>query len=114
HPLSLREQRDIIGVNTDSQPYFFKNDWWLGEAEDTWAKSQPEAGYYLIDFKGRFKSSNWNDQNARIADMGAQFERADERVFAQALVSIFKTHGERLHTGTVHWGRIEDSDGDRV
>lgn len=113
-PLSLRQQREVIGVDRESQPCFYNNDWWLGEAEDAWAKSQPEAGYYLIDMKGRFNRTNWNDQNTRIAEMGEQYERADERVFAQALVSIFKTHGERLHSGTYHWGRIEDSDGYRV
>lgn len=113
-PLSLRQQREVIGVDKANQPCFYDNDWWLNDKEDAWAKFQPEAGYVLIDFKGRFNRTNWNDQNSRISEMGEQYERADERVFAQALVSIFKTHEERLHLGTYHWGRIEDSGGDRV
>lgn len=113
-PFSLRQQREVIGVDTSNQPCFYSNDWWLGDKEDAWAKSQPEAGYYLIDFKGRFNRTNWNDQNVRISEMGDAYEIADERVFSQALISIFKTHEERLHTGTYHWGRIEDSVGDRV
>lgn len=114
-PLSLREQRHIIGVDRNSQPCFYNNKWWLGDKyEDGWAKSQPHAGYVLIDMKGRFNATSWNDQNIRIAEMGEQYERADERVFSQALISIFKTHGQRLHQWTYHWGRIKDSDGYRV
>jgi len=116
-PLSFREQRDITGVDCQNLPYFDDtdgNDWWLDSMEDEWAKSQPEAGYYLIDFRGRFNRTSWNEQNERIAKMGGQFERADERVFSQALVSIFKTHKEQLCLGTRHWGRIADTFGYRV
>lgn len=114
-PLSFREQRQIIGVNPNRQPCFNSDDhWWLGYKEDAWAKSQPEAGYYLIDFKGQFNRTNWNDQNDRIIEMGEQYERADERVFSQSLISIFKTHGQRLHKETCHWGLLEDSKGYRV
>jgi len=110
-PLSLREQRENGGTDRENQSFFYDSDWWLGDKEDGRAKSQPEAGYYLIDFKRRFEGTNWNDQNTRITEMGDAYERADVRVFAQALISIFKTHGERLHSGTYHGGRIKDSDG---
>jgi hypothetical protein len=114
-PLSFREQRDIIGVDRNVQPCFFPNEWWLGDKyEDGWAKSPPEAGYVLIDMKGRFNNTSWSDQNIRIAQMGEQYKRADERVFTQALISIFKTYGQRLHTWTYHWGRIKESEGYRV
>ncbi|MBX4186729.1 MAG: hypothetical protein KW802_00490 [Candidatus Doudnabacteria bacterium] len=113
-PFSLRQQREIVGVDRNNQHYIYGNDWWLNDKEDAWATSQPEAGYYLIDFKGRFNRTNWNDQNVRISEMGDAYERADERVFAQSLISIFKTHDERLHEGTYHWGRMEASDGSRV
>jgi hypothetical protein len=78
----LRQQRKIIGVDLDSQPRFGDHTWWLNKADDPWAKSQPEAGYYLVDFRGRFNRTNWNDQNSRITEMGEQYERADERVFS--------------------------------
>lgn len=115
-PLSFRDQHDIIGVDRDNQPCFNDayEDWWLSDKEAVWAKSQPEAGYVLIDMKGRFNRTNWNDQNTRISEMGDAYERADERVLSQALISTFKTHGQRLHEVTYHWGRIEDSDGFRV
>lgn len=115
-PLSFREQHDIIGTTPKSQPYFaIDNDWWLNECEGVWAESQPEAGYYLIDFLARFSRDTWEDQDIKIVEMGPNFERADERVFSQALISIFKTRGgERLHPETFHWGRIKTSDGGLV
>jgi hypothetical protein len=124
HSLSLREQRKFIGTNLQNQPcfhndsMFFGGDWWVGpdwyDPENKWATSQPEAGYYLIDMQGRFNSTNWHDQDVLISKMGDVYERADERVLSQALISIFKIYGERLHTGTYHWGWMEDSGGFRV
>lgn len=114
-PLSLRQQREIIGTEPKSQTcFFYEIDWWLGEAENSWANSKPVAGYYLIDFKGRFNKhpTNWENQGLRISRMGGAYTRADERVYLQALISMFKPGGKRLYA--YHWGRIKDSKGYRV
>ena len=113
-PFSLRQQREIVGVDMTNQPCFYDNDWWLDERQEEWATSQPTAGYYLIDFKCRFEHTHWLDQENRIFEMGDVYERADERVFSQALISIFQTHNERLHERTYHWGRMETVDRVRV
>lgn len=110
-PLSLRQQRETIGTDTNNQPCFYSNDWWMDNKEDVWAKSQPEAGYYLIDFKGRFGGTTWEGQNSRIAEMGDAYERADERVFVQALISFLKIYAEQLYLAKYHWGRILGSYG---
>lgn len=113
-PLSLREQRKIIGTDTNIKPCFYSNDWWMDEKEDTWAKSTPTAGYYLIDFKGRFNNNTWLGQENQIAQLGDAFERTDERVFTQALIALNKILDPRLYAETNHWGRIEDSVGHRI
>ncbi len=112
--LSLRDQRRILGTDRNNQPCFYNHDWWMSESEDSWANSQPKSGYYLIDLTPRFYHTSWYGQKTKIAEMGSGFKRVDERVFSQALISIFKTHGERLHAGAYHWGRAKDSFGYRI
>lgn len=114
HGFSLRQQRDQIGTDRTHQPCFYNNDWWLKESENNWANFKPEAGYYLIDFNGRFGSIAWKKQEKRIAELGDRFERVHETVIAETVFSIFKTIGERLLENWYHWGVSLDSGGLRV
>lgn len=105
HGFSLREQRERIGTNRNHQPCFYNNDWWLREPENEWANHKPEAGYYLVDFSGRFGSTAWKKQEKKIADLSDRFERAHETIVAEAVFSIFKATGERLLENWYHWGK---------
>lgn len=114
-PLSIREQRDIIGDS--DQPRFYDQDWYQNKSEDGWANDKPVEGYQLIDFKGRFGETKWADQDTEIAKLGSIYERADEFAVSQAVISNFKASGdkeERLLEDVYHWGRREGSDGYRV
>lgn len=124
-PLSFREQYDRIGTDKDrrgelyfSAPtdYIVGHCWWLGESEASWVGSKPLAGYHLIDMQGVLQSrTNWHQKTDAIALLGEQFECVDERVFLQALASLFKIHpGEWAHVSRWHWGRLETSSGERV
>ena len=112
--LSFPQQRQIVGTDSDNQPCFYDQDWYLEDSEKAWANGKPEAGYYLVDFKGRWNSTNWQGQEDKITALGEDYERADERVFSQGLLSIFKISGQRLFENDYHWGRTLGSDGDRV
>lgn len=113
--ISLREMQLIVGTSTKRQPCFYKGStWWLEDREDKWAMERPEAGYYLVDFKGRFARISWHSQEKEIARLGDSYERAHEAVVAEAIISIFQIHQERLLENWWHWGRSLDSDGDRV
>ena len=112
---SLREQRQLFGTDPNHQPCFYNNSWWMETKEDSWATQQPEAGYYLIDFKGRWVSTSWQNQENEIARLGYNtYERAHEAVVSEALLSIYQTHQERLLENWYHWGGNLDSDGDPV
>ncbi len=107
-PLSLRQQRTIVAADPNNPSYFNDSElWWMDKSEDWWAKSQPEPGYYLIDLKSRYHSNDWEKQSQMIASsLGGGRERADERVFSQALIAArhlgYKLTDERLS----HWGML--------
>ncbi len=105
-PLSFTEQCEIIGVNSGYQLYFDNYRWWVELEDSTWKESRPEAGYYLIDFTPRMKDTNWPDQERAICLLGNEFERADERVISQALLTTKRVTGEILLEGWCHWGQI--------
>jgi len=113
--LSLREQRDKQGVDQNSQPCFYNNDWWLESKEDSWAKHKPEPGYYLVNFNGKHANKNWQDQENGITALGERFERCHETVFGEAIVSVYLTGGgERIAENWYHWGLSLGSDRNRV
>lgn len=113
--LSLREQREKLGADKSKQPCFYNNDWWLKSCEDAWAKSKLQAGYRLINFRGRFANQNWNQQEQEIAKLGPDFERCHEAVFAEAILTIYTVNnGERIAENWYHWCSSASSDGGRV
>ena len=114
HGVSLRRQREILGVSCKRQPCYYDNNWWLGNRDDEWALFQPESGYYLLDFKGRFGRTSWQNQEDKIAELGPELERAHETVVSEAAISFYQVSKERLLGIWYHWGRSLDSDGDRV
>lgn len=111
--LSLRELRQKIGTDKKSQPCVYNNDWWLKSEQDGWANEKPEAGYYLIDFNGRFARTSWDNQEKEIAKL-QNYDRAHEASVAEAIVTIFKITGERLLEGWYHWGRALTAYGNRA
>lgn len=111
---SLREGRERVGTNRKRQPCFYDNNWWLGANEDSWVTEKFEPGYYLIDFKGRFSQTSWQNQEKAIQELGTEFERAHEAMVTEAALRIFEATGERLLPNWYHWGRSLDSYGFRV
>jgi hypothetical protein len=111
--LSLVDQHAILG--TSQHPRFYPGvDWFLQSEQKDWAPAKPEAGYYLLDMTPRWNRTNWEQQGRNIAALGPDFERADERVFSQAVLAHQKATGQRLFNDQWHWGRILDSYGSRV
>ncbi len=114
---SLREQRHLLGTDPKQQPCFDQSyTWLLSKERDVWAAVSRPAGYYLIDFHGRFDSISWIDQELLIEQFGNDFsfERADETIVSEAVLTIFKVTGERLMENWRHWGRTLDHDRERV
>lgn len=111
---SLRQERERVGTNHKRQPCFYDNTWWLGDKEDDWATERFESGYYLIDFRGRFGRTSWQNQEESIQALGPEFIRAHEAMVTEASLRIFEAIGERLLPNWYHWGRFLDSYGCRV
>lgn len=112
---SLREERLRVGENRNRQPCFDEGyKWWLEVSEDKWATEKFEAGYYLIDFNGRFGLISWPNQEKAIQELGSEFERAHEAMVTEAALHIFEVTGERFLPDWFHWGRSLDSSGYRV
>ena len=62
----------------------------------------------------RWNLTNWQGQDDNITALGEDYERADERVFSQAVLAHQKATSQRLFDNVYHWGRILDSVGSRV
>ena len=105
---SLREQRQIVGVDTNHQPCFFNNDWWLKDQENDWATRNSESGYHLLDFKGRFGRTSWQRQEEEIVKLAEEWnlpvKRADEHIISEAAISNYQINKERLLRTWYHWG----------
>lgn len=114
--ISLREQHQIFGTNTKKQPcYYASSTWWLDEKNDSWAKYQPKPGYRLLDYKLRYRSTQWQAQEDEIAKLGTGFSRAHETDVSEGAFSFYQVHGgERLLETAYHWGQSLDSGGRRV
>lgn len=111
--LSLVDQHTILG--TSEHPRFYPGvDWFLKPEYKEVGDSKPEAGYYLLDMTPRWNLTNWQGQGNNINALGEDYERADERVFSQAVLAHQKATGQRLFDNVYHWGRILDSNGCRV
>lgn len=110
---SLREQREISGTDpaSDKQPYFWKNTtWWLDSKEDGWAKQNQPAGYYLIDFNGRWQNLTWDLQEQELQKLGSLYERVNPHIFGEAILTNFVVNKDRLAENWYHWSGVADSD----
>jgi hypothetical protein len=113
--ISLRKLQEKFGTNPKSQPCFYKDaTYWQKPENDEWAEKCPEAGYYLLDFAGRFGDITWDAQEKEVATLGDNFERANEAVFTEACFVIFLTTGVRIAEDWYHWGNAVVSGGYRV
>lgn len=114
--LSLREQRQMVGVDPNQQPCFHKDStWWLNAKEDGWATKGVNPGWYLVSTEGRFGGQTWNQQEQSIREFGESYERADEYLMGEACLSAYLiNNGERLLENFYHWGKSLGSFGYRV
>jgi hypothetical protein len=111
--LSLSEQLAIVGTNPEKGPCFYRSHWWLQRSEKSWVDRGQRAGYWLIDFRGRFGAMSWRKQQAEI---GRQLhaERAPAAMMAEATMAFASVHNERLLPNWYHWGKSLDSMGNPV
>jgi len=113
--LSLREQRQMVGVDPNHQPCVYNNDWWLKQKEDSWATKGVKPGWYLVCLEGRYGSQTWQSQEESIQkEWGQDYDRADEHLMGEAYLSAFLITRERPLGNFYHWGKSLGSDGSRV
>ena len=115
--LSLREQRQMVGTDTNQQPCFYKEwDWFLKSAEDHWAGKGVKPGWYLVSLEGRYGSQAWQSQEESIQkEFGSDYERADEHLMGEVCLSAYLiNNGERPLKDFYHWGKALGSGGYRV
>lgn len=108
HGLSLREQQERLGIDKNSKPYFFPDLSDIDANTDRWVTDKPPAGYYLLDFSGKFPNMSWYDQRNAIDKLDGM-ERAHEAVVAEAMASILKVHNQQPFKNWHHWGRYRTS-----
>jgi len=90
--------------------FFHNNLWWTKKEEEMsdwerqngWTTKGVVDGYRLLDFKPRFQNMTWEEQEAAIAKLGKQYERAEEQAVAEAILAFFRLRGEILLENTFH------------
>lgn len=114
--LSFQDQHMFLGSDKKYQPNYHKDASWcfLKPEEQEWIGSRPQPGYYLLDMMPHWNSLDWQEQEDNIALLGDDYERADERIFAQTVLTFQKITGRRLFNNAWHWGHTLDSVGRRV
>lgn len=110
---NLREMRQKIGTDPDSQPCFKNTDWWLRHEEDYWAdKKELKPGYYLLNYNGEFKNELPEQQEEHIAGLGAKYAKCHEFIVTEIALSNFFINGqERLLEIWYHCGKELGSNG---
>lgn len=114
--LSLRQQQEIRGWNRKKPPCFNPDvKWWLESQQDFWAIKTVEPGYRLYNFAKMFANLHWDVQEEKIAELGNQFERAEEQAVTEICFSSYQLNGkEYLLPDWYHWGKLRASGGCRV
>lgn len=71
-----------------------------------WEAKEVATGYRLLNFQPEIPTGmDWDKQEAAIARLGDNFERAEEQAVTEAVFSIYMATGEALLGETYHWGR---------
>jgi len=106
--LSLREQRQTVGIKAGHQPCFNASySLWLEKKENVWAIKGVQPGYYLVDLQGRFGLQTWQGQEESIQKkLGSVYERTDEHLISEIILSACLINGERLLENFFHWGTL--------
>jgi len=112
---SLREENRVINLNNvEGPPLLF----WMHlspqeeEPDNLYTTKAIEPGYRLLDFTNRFTSTltipGWGAQEAAIAKLGPNFERAEEQAVAEVCFSNFLLSSRHVQflANWYHWGRI--------
>ena len=110
YELSLRELRRTFGTGPNG---FDPTTWDQDPKEDYWAEQPGRPGWYLISMQGRFETTNWADQETKIAHLGP-YERAHEVTVANIAFALFLLQGKRMPNNFWHWGNSLDRIGYRV
>lgn len=84
---------------------------WLNRKEDAWTGRSSPTRFALIDFNGRWKSTEYEEQEERIRKMGAEFSRTPESYIAEAVFGFWKKAGLSLMDGWTHWGPSVNAEG---
>ena len=112
---TLRQQRETYGTDREKQPCHRKDvTWHLEASEDDWANQNPESGWYLIDFNGRWGGLTWDLQEAELVKIQklGPYARINPHIFGEAVMAIYQANnGERIAEDWVHWSDVADSDG---
>ncbi len=110
---SIAQLRGVFGIDPASQPCFDNNnfDWYLREEEADWAKKGARAGYYLINFRGKFKGFNHDHQEKHLKEQYFELERTSPQIFTEAIFSIFILTGEEIASSWRHWSSVKAANG---
>jgi hypothetical protein len=111
--LPITHLRHKFGIDLASQPCFHcgDTDWYWRNAEKKWSLGLVGKGYYLVNFRGQFKSMNHSHQEKHLEDPYFQLERTDPHVFTEALFSLYFFNKERLANNWRHWSSVKTSGG---
>jgi hypothetical protein len=108
---SFPEMIGIFGVGNDL-PFFNPKSLWLlnpNQIKWKWTLRHPVPGYRLIDFSGRFPNHSWQKMNDKIKALGTDYKRADEAIFTEAALTIFKATGTMVAKDWYHWSNAVGS-----
>ncbi|MCX6739805.1 MAG: hypothetical protein NTZ49_01085 [Candidatus Parcubacteria bacterium] len=74
--------------------------------EHSWFDLQLEKDYYLIDFSGKLGFLDWRSQQRELDKYAQVIGRCPDQVFCEALITIFRSSGEKLAREWSHWGML--------
>ncbi len=115
---TLRQQRETYDIDREKQPCHRKDvTWHLEASEDDWANQNPESGWYLIDFNGRWGGLTWDLQEAELVKLQkfGLYDRVNPHIFGEAVMAIYQANnGERIAENWAHWSGVAGSSGDFV
>ena len=102
---SLLEIRNKFGISSNG---FFDNSWFLDEP---FAKEKPEVGIYEIDIEKKLTNLTFAEQKSKL-EKGWDFPHP--AVLVEAILTHYKSTGERLLKDWYSRTSLVDSDGYRV
>lgn len=107
---SFNQMKEKRGMDHQAKPPAFaeRRSW---QTADSFLLNQipSRSGYYLINLSPWYKGMKWNDQQFAISQN--ELVRADERVVAEVLFSVFMTRDTILLSDNYHLGGVSGREG---